>query len=148
MGATAITVLAGAKILGLPGTLPVVKATSGFVEGFSFALWAFGTWWIPLLVILGLWRHIRRHWPLTYEPALWSVVFPLGMYTVACWSLGHTTAFTFMTSIARVWIWVGVAAWVVVLVLMAAAFFRTARHEVPPNPPSEQKSVVAGPLPG
>ena len=65
MGATAISVLAGAKYLGLPAQTPVVKATAGFVEGFTFALWAFGTWWIPLLVILGLWRHLRRHWPLT-----------------------------------------------------------------------------------
>jgi len=76
MGATAITVLAGAKVLSLPPTLPVVRATAGFVEGFSYALWAFGTWWIPLLVVLGIWRHVRQHWPLTYEPTLWSVVFP------------------------------------------------------------------------
>jgi tellurite resistance protein TehA-like permease len=62
MGATAISVLAGARDLGLPADIPVVRATAGFVEGFTFALWAFGTWWIPLLVILGLWRHVRRHW--------------------------------------------------------------------------------------
>ena len=49
-----------AKILGLPGTLPEVRATAGFVEGFSYALWAFGTWWMPLLVILGFWRHVRQ----------------------------------------------------------------------------------------
>ena len=61
MGATAITVLTGAKILGLPGTLPAVRAMAGFVEGFSYAFWAFGTWWIPLLVILGFWRHVRHH---------------------------------------------------------------------------------------
>ena len=83
MGATAITVLAGARILNLPAALPVTRATAGFVEGFSFTLWAFGTWWIPLLIVLGLWRHVQRHWPLTYEPTLWSVVFPLGMYSVA-----------------------------------------------------------------
>jgi tellurite resistance protein TehA-like permease len=68
MGATAITVLAGARILGLPATLPVSRATAGFVEGFSFALWAFGTWWIPLLIVLGFWRHVRRHWPLRSAP--------------------------------------------------------------------------------
>jgi Voltage-dependent anion channel len=75
MGATAITVLAGTRILNLPAALPVARATAGFVEGFSFALWAFGTGWIPLLIVLGIWRHIRRHWPLAYEPTLWSVVF-------------------------------------------------------------------------
>ena len=118
MGATAITVLAGAKILGLPGTLPVVRATSGFVEGFSFALWAFGTWWIPLLIILGLWRHVRRHWPLSYEPTLWSVVFPLGMYSVATLSFGQAAQLSFMEPLARFMFWVSVAAWVAV----AAAF--------------------------
>ncbi len=68
MGATAIIVLAGARILGLPAALPAVKASAGFVEGFSFALWAFVTWWVPLLIVLGLWRYVRHHWPLTYEP--------------------------------------------------------------------------------
>lgn len=118
MGATAITVLAGAKILVLPGTLPAVRATAGFVEGFSYALWAFGTWWIPLLVILGFWRHVRQRWPLTYEPPLWSVVFPLGMYSVATLTFGQAAGISFMAPLARFMIWVAVAAWI----LVAAAF--------------------------
>jgi len=118
MGATAITVLAGAKILGLPPALPAVRATAGFVEGFSYALWAFGTWWIPLLIVLGLWRHVRRHWPLTYEPTLWSVVFPLGMYSVATLSFGKVARLAFMEPLSRFMLWVAVAAWV----LVAAAF--------------------------
>jgi hypothetical protein len=61
MGATAISVLAGAGEVALPKTIPVIAATAGFTEGFSFGLWAFGTWWIPLLLILGLWRHVHRH---------------------------------------------------------------------------------------
>ena len=120
MGATAITVLAGAKILGLPGTLPEVRATAGFVEGFSYALWAFGTWWIPLLVILGFWRHVGQRWPLTYEPPLWSVVFPLGMYSVATLTFGRAAGISFMVPLARVMIWVAVAAWI----LVAAAFLK------------------------
>jgi len=125
MGATAITVLAGAKILGLPATLPAVRATASFVEGFSYALWAFGTWWIPLLIILGLWRHVRQHWPLTYEPTLWSVVFPLGMYSVATLSFGKAAGLTFMEPLSRFMLWVAVAAWV----LVAAAFLaRLARR--------------------
>ncbi len=118
MGATAITVLAGAKILGLPGSLPAVRATAGFVEGFSYVLWAFGTWWIPLLVVLGFWRHVRQHWPLTYEPPLWSVVFPLGMYSVATLAFGKAARLGFMEPLARFMLWVAVAAWV----LVAAAF--------------------------
>ena len=112
MGATAITVLAGARILNLPAALPVARATAGFVEGFSFALWAFGTWWIPLLIVLGLWRHVRRHWPLAYEPTLWSVVFPLGMYSVATLSFGNVAHLHFMEPLSRSMLWVAVAAWI------------------------------------
>jgi len=129
MGATAISVLAGARDLALPASIPVVRATAGFVEGFTFALWAFGTWWIPLLVILGLWRHVRRHWPLTYEPTLWSVVFPLGMYSVATLTFGKAAHLGFMEPLARFMLWAAVAAWA----LVAAAFLaRLARHPAEP----------------
>jgi tellurite resistance protein TehA-like permease len=116
MGATAITVLAGARFLALPSDLPVRQATAGVVEGFSFVLWAFGTWWVPLLIVLGLWRHIRRHWPLTYEPTLWSMVFPLGMYAVATWTFGKVAHLTFMAPIGRFMLWVAIAAWAAVAV--------------------------------
>ena len=139
MGATAISVLAGARDLALPRTIPVIAATAGFTEGFSFALWAFGTWWIPLLVILGLWRHVRRQWPLTYEPTLWSIVFPLGMYSVATLTFGKAAHLAFMHPIAHVMFWVAVAAWA----LVAAAFLaRLARH------PEQPASGVPAPSPG
>jgi len=114
MGSTAITVLVGAKNLALPASLPVVRATAGFIEGSSFALWAFGTWWIPLLVVLGLWRHVRRQWPLRYEPTLWGLVFPLGMYSVATLTFGMSTHQNFMEPLARFMLWVAVAAWALV----------------------------------
>jgi len=135
MGATAITVLAGARILALPPVLQVVRATTGVVEGLSFALWAFGTWWIPLLIVLGLWRHVRRHWPLTYEPTLWSVVFPLGMYSVATLAFGKVAHLGFMEPVSRFMLWVAVAAWVAV----ALAFvLRLAR---PPSEPATGSSM-------
>jgi tellurite resistance protein TehA-like permease len=129
MGATAISVLAGADDFVLPRTIPVIAATASFTEGFTFALWSFGTWWIPLLVILGLWRHVRRRWPVTYEPTLWSVVFPLGMYSVATLVFGKTAHLPFMHPVARVMIWVAVAAWVLVA---AALLVRVVRHDRPP----------------
>jgi tellurite resistance protein TehA-like permease len=87
-------------------------------------LWSFGTWWIPLLVLFGLWRHVLRRYPLAYEPQLWSMVFPLGMYTVASYSLGRAADLGFMVSIARVWVWVGVVAWCGVLALMSWGLLR------------------------
>ena len=135
MGATAITVLAGGSIAALPATIPVVRVAGGLIEGLSFVLWAFGTWWIPLLIILGLWRHLRRHWPLSYEPALWSVVFPLGMYSVATLTFGKAARLAFMEPIARFTLWVAVAAWALVAAAFVARLARPARRPARPAEP-------------
>ena len=68
--------------------------------------------------MLGFWRRVRQPWSLTYEPALWSVVFPLGMYSVAMLTFGKVTHLAFAEPVSRFMIWVALAAWVVV----AAAF--------------------------
>ncbi len=131
MGATAISVRAAAGILTLqvPATASLVTELRPFLVGTSVVLWAFGTWWIPLLVLFGIWRYLIRHYSRAYEPRLWNVVFPLGMYTVASWALGHAASgLTFMTSIARVWFWVGFAAWSVVVVVMAGALIQAVHH--------------------
>lgn len=134
MGATAITVLAGAHIMSLPLTLAVSHATVGFVDGFSFVLWAFGTWWVPLLIVLGFWRHVRSHWPFTYEPTLWSVVFPLGMYSVATLSYGDVAHLSFMPPIARVMLWVAVGAWAAVAAAFIARLVRRTSGPAPDVP--------------
>ncbi len=124
MGATAISVRAGAGILVLPGrvgTFPVAELHA-FIVGTSVVLWAFGSWWIPLLVLFGLWRHVLRRYPLSYETRLWSMVFPLGMYAVASDALGRAAHLDFMVTIARGWVWVGVTAWIAVLASMAGSF--------------------------
>jgi tellurite resistance protein TehA-like permease len=144
MGATAITVLAGAKILDLPAVLPVVHATAGFVEGFSYALWAFGTWWIPLLVVLGLWRHVWQRWPLTYEPTLWSVVFPLGMYSVATLVYGKAARLSFTEPLSRFMLWVAVAAWLAVAIAFVARLTRQP-GEPTPGPPAASATTTTAP---
>ena len=121
MGATGIVVLAGSDIL----TLPAVTAIAGFVKGACFVFWSFGTWWIPLLVVLGLWRHVLRQWPLRYEPALWTVVFPIGMYGVATLSFGKAANLSFMQPLSRGVLWVAIAAW---LLVAAAGLARLARR--------------------
>jgi len=147
MGATAISTLAGARDLALPSGIPVVRATAGFIEGFSFALWAFGTWWIPLLVILGLWRHVRRHWPLTYQPALWSVVFPLGMYSVATLSFGKVAHLTFTEPLASFMLWVAVAAWALVAGAFLARLARDLKELSSGAPAPSRDSAAASDRP-
>ena len=45
--------------------------------------WATATFWFPLMVAIGVWRHVVRRVPLRYDPSYWAMVFPLGMYGAA-----------------------------------------------------------------
>jgi tellurite resistance protein TehA-like permease len=129
MGATAISVLAGAKLLGLP-TQPLLAAVHPLVAGVSVVLWAFGTWLIPLLVGLGVWRHLMRGILLRYEPGLWSIVFPVGMYCAASHALGVALGVPWLATVGRYGAWVALAVWAAVFGAMLA-FFARALHAVP-----------------
>lgn len=127
MGATAITVLAGSQLVGMPLGLPIVEAVRPVVAGFTYVLWAFGVWWIPLLVVFGLWRHAVRHVPLRYEAALWSIVFPLGMFAVASVHFGRAEHLELMTAIGLVGTGVAALAWLLSFLAMCAAGLRGIR---------------------
>ena len=95
MGSAAITVLAGAEILRLPAADDLLPGA--FTSGLSLVLWSFCTWLIPLLLALGVWRHLLRRVPLRYDAGLWSMVFPVGMYGAASHELGLATGFPWLT---------------------------------------------------
>jgi tellurite resistance protein TehA-like permease len=121
MGATAITVLAGSQLVGMPLGLPIVEAVRPVVAGFTYVLWAFGVWWIPLLVVFGLWRHLVRRVPLRYEAGLWSIVFPLGMFSVASVHFGRAEHLELMTAMGVLGIGVAAVAWLLVFVAMCTS---------------------------
>ncbi|MDQ6739707.1 MAG: tellurite resistance/C4-dicarboxylate transporter family protein [Actinomycetota bacterium] len=121
MGATAITVLAGSRILLLPQDLPIMAATAGVVSGLTYILWAFGAWWIPLLVLFGLWRHVIHREPARYEAGLWSIVFPLGMYSVASMHFGTVARLPLLVGIGEAGTWIAGIAWLVVAAAMVYA---------------------------
>lgn len=120
MGATAISVLAGSQILRLPDDA-LAQAVHAVVSGLSVMLWAFGTWLVPLLVALGVWRHLLCRVPLRYEPALWALVFPVGMYGVASRELGSVLHVSWLVTLGRYEAWLALATWVAVAAAMAAA---------------------------
>lgn len=125
MGATAITVLASAGLLTM-APAPAVDAVHAVVIGLGVVLWGFGTWLIPMLVAFGVWRHVLHRVRLGYVPALWSIVFPLGMYAAASMHLGKAAGLPLVEGIGRAWTWVAVAAWLVVFVGMCRTLLRQA----------------------
>ena len=111
-GAVAITTLAGANIL-LRGHASFLAEFAPFIKGFTVFFWAAGTWWIPYLFILGAWRHFYKHYPLTYHPVYWGLVFPMGMYTVATFRLAEVLNMDFLLLIPQYFIYLALIAWTI-----------------------------------
>jgi tellurite resistance protein TehA-like permease len=130
MGALAITVLAGARIVEMADA-PMVAVTRDLIAGLAVVFWAFATWLIPVLVAAGWWRHVRRKVPLRYDATLWSIIFPLGMYAVAGIYLGRADHLPVVETVGRVELWVAFAAWLLVLVAMGVHIVRTVFRPVP-----------------
>jgi len=116
MGAVAITTLAGARLIIAAPVWDLLLGMAPFLKGFTLFFWAAGTWWIPLLFILGFWRHIRKHFPLVYDPLYWGMVFPLGMYTVCTLQLSKAISFEPLMLIPRYFVFVALAAWLAVFI--------------------------------
>ncbi|AZI59599.1 tellurite resistance protein permease [Nakamurella antarctica] len=124
MGATAITVVAGARIVQMADA-PIVSATRGLVAGVSVLFWAFGTWLIPPLLAAGIWRHLVHRIPLRYEAALWSVVFPLGMYGVGGYFLGQADHLPIVKAIGAGESWIALGVWTLTFGAMLVHLART-----------------------
>lgn len=117
MGATAISVVAGARIVDMADA-PVVAATRGLIAGVSVVFWAFGSWLIPPLIAAGVWRHAVHRVPLRYEPTLWSIIFPLGMYSVAGSFLGQADHLPLVKAVGDTESWIALTAWLVTFAAM------------------------------
>ncbi|MBK8950685.1 MAG: hypothetical protein IPM68_18070 [Flavobacteriales bacterium] len=86
MGAVAITTLAGATLINAASQWELLGSLKQFITGLTLLFWGFGTWWIPIIIVLGMWRHLYRLIPMSYHPQYWGMVFPIGMYTVCTYT--------------------------------------------------------------
>lgn len=125
MGAVAIAALAGSTLILAAPQSELVQSVLPFLRGFTLLFWTTATWWIPLLVGLTIWRHGIRHFPLRYEPQLWSIVFPLAMYTTGTWRLAEALDQPLLFWIPRVTFWLALLAWT----LTSIGFWRHLHRE-------------------
>jgi tellurite resistance protein TehA-like permease len=113
MGALAITTLAGSRLLLSVDTWPFLRGLAPFLTGFTLFFWANATWWIPLLLVLGFWRHVLRRVPIVYDVQYWSLVFPLGMYAVATFMLARATGLALLEWIPSLVLYPALLVWAV-----------------------------------
>jgi tellurite resistance protein TehA-like permease len=111
MGAAAITTLAGSTLMARTADWLLIGDFLPFLRGVTLAFWAAATWWIPLLLALFIWRYVVRKDKLVYEPGFWGMVFPLAMYTAATYELSQALDLPFLGSIAQIFLFVALAAW-------------------------------------
>lgn len=67
-----------------------------------------------MLVVLVVWRHGYRRFPLRYDPLYCGEVFPLGMYAACTQQMIEALGFDFLRFLPRLFVHVALAAWVVV----------------------------------
>jgi tellurite resistance protein TehA-like permease len=127
MGAMAISTLAGTLLIANAAASPLLQKLQPFLLGLTIFFWATATWWIPMLIILGIWRHIYKKFPLTYSPLYWGAVFPLGMYTVCTFRLAAVSATPFLMFIPRAFVLIAIAAWAMTFVGLTRSLIRPFR---------------------
>ncbi|TXL64538.1 C4-dicarboxylate ABC transporter [Cerasibacillus terrae] len=114
MGAVAITTLAGSTLILHRDNFSLLSEITPFLKGFTLFFWITGTWWIPLLFILTIWRHVIHRFPLTYDPQFWGMAFPIAMYTTSTLQLSKALELPFLMIIPDVMVYIALAIWLAV----------------------------------
>ncbi|HEY5888560.1 MAG TPA: tellurite resistance/C4-dicarboxylate transporter family protein [Acidimicrobiales bacterium] len=110
-GAVAITVLAGSNLLGAAPVSARIDGLAPILEGLIILAWATATFWFPLMIAIGVWRHVVCRVPLRYHPSYWALVFPLGMYGAATFRMRAALELEVLAWLPKATLAVAVVAW-------------------------------------
>jgi tellurite resistance protein TehA-like permease len=133
MGAMAISTTAGSLLIfnsAESADAPFLHSLRAFLEGFTVFYWATGTWWIPIIAILAVWRYGYRRLPFEYDPLYWGAVFPLGMYAVATNRMAEAMDLHFLDGLPEVFLVAALTAWLATFIGMLRSIARQLRTPV------------------
>ncbi len=130
MGAVAISTLAGSMLVLHAGEWPFLVALLPFIKGLTLLFWVVASWWIPLLLLLMIWRHVWKRVPIRYEPRYWGLAFPLAMYTTATLQLARAEHLEFLLPLADAFFVAAAAVWVLAASGLLRSIVRGVRSEL------------------
>ncbi|AWS00742.1 hypothetical protein DFR87_12455 [Metallosphaera hakonensis JCM 8857 = DSM 7519] len=94
-------------------SIPILHTLHGFLEGTGLFIWTYGSWWIPLLFLLFLWKHVVRKVSfLKYDFQFWSALFPLAIYDLGTYFTGRVTRIPGILLISYVFLYVVLILWI------------------------------------
>jgi tellurite resistance protein TehA-like permease len=90
-------------------------------------VWSAATFWLPFLVGMTLWRYVVRRDRFRYDPGLWGMVFPLGMYSACTFALARAEKLAFLEPLSQAFAFIALAAWLLVAVVFVEGLSRKFR---------------------
>lgn len=111
MGVEAISALAGAQLVIHAGEGGLLADMVPVLTLVTLAYWALASWWLPILLVLGFWRHVLARLPIRYQPGYWGMVFPLGMYCVATFFVATAFGLEWLFPVSALMLPVALLAW-------------------------------------
>jgi tellurite resistance protein TehA-like permease len=136
MGAAAITTLAGVMLSQSVRSNALFMDLYPFIRAIALLFWCTASFWIPIVFIMEIWRYAIKGSPLNYTPALWSMVFPLGMYSVCTWRLAETIGLPFLQSLSKGFLYIAWFAWLATYIGLLLHLVKTLRQ------PSNENELV------
>lgn len=113
MGAMAISAFAGSLLALNSPDAPFLTSLAPFIKGVTVLYWATASWWIPMLLVLTIWRYVFKRFPMTYDPSYWAMVFPLGMYAVGTQLMIKALHLSFISVIPQVFLYIALVVWAI-----------------------------------
>jgi tellurite resistance protein TehA-like permease len=132
MGAAAISAVGSVIMVQAIQPTDFLAPLVPIIATVSLVLWAWAAWLIPLIVVYVAGRHISTREGFHYYPSYWSMVFPLGMFTQACWQVGTMLAIEPLRDFAQIFFWVALGAWTLTAIGLAFSL-RPSSKSIPVN---------------
>jgi len=114
IGAAAIAVVDGCNLLSIPNPPMFLDIVRPFIEGMNIFLWGWASAWFPILLLMECWKYTHFKIAISYQPALWAIVFPLGMYTAATYLISLSIDLPTIQVLVPFMLWVSLIAWGIV----------------------------------